>query len=206
MFLPSGDVTFADATSPPALDGIASSRNLLVLVGKVLDKNQFRDVERFLRQTLDEGSSRLVIPVQASGTHTRDLPSILSHFKAERLRDDDDEAITTLSHRVSSAVSTARAPLASGTMSNVVREDALDTLSDVTGWRLDSLRWLLVEQGVGALEQALKRTDENALRVVTSDLELLGPVRSSGIGSSDAVDMPLDLRDRVTALINRLGG
>jgi len=87
-------------SSPHMLDTISDSRNLMVLIGDGLTRPQSRDVDRFLRQTLDEGSDRLVIPVLAPGGHLEDLPAILGQFMVERLEDAGDAAIGALVRRV----------------------------------------------------------------------------------------------------------
>jgi CATRA-Associated Small Protein len=89
-------------------------------------------------------------------------------------------------------------------MTSSILQDAVDTLSGLARWRLDQLRWQLVEQSVEAVEQALDLGDENLLQAATADLELLGPVRWSGIGDRKGVDIPPVLLERVTILALRL--
>lgn len=48
--------------------------------------------------------------------------------------------------------------------------------------------------------------DENMLRAATADLELLGPVRVSGLGSQQTTEVPAELRERIERLIGRLEG
>lgn len=209
VLLPSRDLGVGDESSPAAMEMMINSRNLVVIVGESFGRGQQREVERFLRQTLDEGSERLVIPVLAPGTTvTRDLPTILAQFKAERLRNDSDEAITTLAHRIVRDTSAARAPATSAPVSSPIIDDILGTLSDLAGWLLDDMRWALVDECLDAVEQALELNDDNALQAATADLELLGPSRVSSrvsrTGSRKAIDIPPPLRDRVTALIEKL--
>ena len=151
-------------------------------------------------------SECLVIPVQAPGMHAYDLPKILAQFKAERLRDDSDDAIRTLAHRIVRDASAAQAAAASAPVSSPIMLDAIETLSDLPLRRLDRMRWLLVDEGLDAVEQALDHDDENALLAATADLELLSPSRVSRPGSHNMVDIPLGTLDRVTALIGRLDG
>ncbi|MGH3570110.1 MAG: CATRA system-associated protein [Pseudonocardia sp.] len=204
VFMASPDVAHRETRSPVVLEAISRSRNIIILVGETSAPNQLRDVERFLRQTLDEGSDRLMIPVLAPGANVRDLPKILGHYQVERLRDADDEAITTLAHRIVRAVSAVRASITSADAADDIREDARDTLSDVTSWRLDPLRWQLVAQGIDAVKQALDSSDENALLLAAADIGLLGPVRTARLGSDPDVEAPPEVRERINELIDRL--
>jgi len=206
VFLPSGDLVTGEEWPT-----VADSQNLVVVVGESFGRAQLREVERFLRQTLDEQtldeqSAGLVIPVQAPGTHAHDLPKILAQLKAERLRDDSDEAISTVANRIVRDASAAQTDLLPPVSSPVVL-DTIETLSHLTSWRLDQTRWLLVNEGLDAVEQALEHDDENALMATTADLELLAPARLSSLRSTKAVDdIPPKMRDRVTGLIGRLAG
>jgi MinD-like ATPase involved in chromosome partitioning or flagellar assembly len=204
VFLPNTDLAAGDNWSSLMQDALTNATNLLVVVGDEFGSWQSKEVENFVRQVLDEGSHRLVIPVLVPGVSVRRLPSVLRPFKAERLLDDSPQEITTLSHRIARAIA-AGGTVATPGRSSAVQEDALDTLSEVEGWRLDALRWQLVDQGVDRLRQALDQHDDDAVRVATADLELVGPLRGAGSGR-DVTDIPPDLRARVTALIERLGG
>src|SRR5215470_5698773 len=108
VFLPSGDLVTGEELSP-----VADSQNLVIVVGESFGRAQLREVEQFLRQTLDEGSERLVIPVQAPGIQARDLPKILAQFKAERLHDDSDDVIKTLAKRIVRDASATQAEIES---------------------------------------------------------------------------------------------
>lgn len=202
IFLPSPDVAWRPAPSPPMQDALATASNLLVVVGPEFAHTQSRDVDDFLRQVLDEGSARQVIPVLAPAVSSRTLPPILRPFQAERLLDLSPAEITTLSHRIARAIA-AGGTVATPGRASAVQEDALDTLSDVEGWRLDPLRWQLVDQSVDRLHRALDGSDDDAVRVATADLELVGPLRGAG-GDHDATDIPPELHARVAVLIERL--
>lgn len=201
VFLPSADVAAGQTWSPPMLEAITNSTNMVVVVGKSFEHVQSRDVERFVRQILDEGSRRQVIPVLLPGASRR-VPGILSQFQAERLRAVAPDAVETLAIRIARTISAA------GTVdggAGAVHEDAVDVLSDVAVWQLDLVRWQLVDQGLGAIEEALDRHDDDTVRMYTADIELLGPVRGSGIGG-EPVEIPDELRARIVGLIDRLGG
>jgi MinD-like ATPase involved in chromosome partitioning or flagellar assembly len=204
VFLADADVAAGSLWSERTQDALTNASSLLVVVGDELGRWQMREVERFLRQVLDEGSRRPVIPVLAPGVSRSALPPVLAQFKAERLPDASPPEITTLSHRIARDIATGGTVATPG-RSAAVQEDALDTLSDVAGWRLDTLRWQLVAQGVDQLGAALDRADDDAIRVATADLELVGPIRAAGSGE-DATDIPPGLRARVGELIARLGG
>lgn len=205
VFLPDRDTPAGEEWSAVMTDTIDNSRNLVAIVGESFGRAQQREVERFLRHTLDEGSERLVIPVQAPGKYPRKLPPILAQFRAERLPDDSDEAIETLAYRIVRDVSTAQVGIRSAPASSSNMEFALESLSGIVTWRLDSTRWLLVDEGLDAVEQALEHDDENALLAATTDLELLAPMRVAyRTESRSPVDIPSPLRARVTALIETL--
>jgi TIR domain len=198
VFLPSGDLVTGEE-----LSFAADSQNLVVVVGESFGRAQLREVERFLRQALDEESEGLVIPVQAPGMYAGDLPKILAQFKAERLRDDSDDAIKTLAHRIVRDASATQATM-SAPVSSPIMLDTIETLSDLTTWRLDKVRWLLVNECLDAVDQALEHDDYNALLATTADLELLSPSRVSRPESRSVVDIPPKTRDRVAAMIGRL--
>ncbi len=198
VFLAVEDAAVSRPTETQPLEAISDSRNLLVLVGAVFDKSQERDIYGFLRQAVDEGSDRRVLPVLAPGAQLGDQPTILGQFQAERMRDVSDEAVATLAYRLVRAIS-----VEARTVSGTVREEARETLDDARAWRLDPIRWQLVEQGLDAVEHALRANDENTLRVAIADIELLGPVRSAGFGTKP-IEAPESIRERVNELIHLL--
>lgn len=58
-----------------------------------------------------------------------------------------------------------------------LREDALDVLGDVTGWRLSESRWVGVTSVLESLRAALASGDDEGVRSAVYELELAGPVR-----------------------------
>ena len=204
VFWPGTEVASGSVWPERMQDALTNATNLLVVVGDGFGRGQTREVDNFLRQVLDEGAARLVIPVLAPGVSKRAVPSVLMPFKAEKLPSTSPREITTLSHRIARDVA-AGGTVATPDRASEVQEDALDTLSDVVVWRLDALRWQLVAQGVELLGVAIDRADDDGIRVATADLELVGPVRGAGSGA-DATDIPPDLRTRIGALIAQLGG
>lgn len=189
----------------PVRDAIARSAALVVLLGP--DGAVGPEVELFLRQALDDASVRPVIPVLLP--HTGRIPPnhLLSQFQAARLPDDSEESLRALATEIERiAARTAPVPAQREPALPEAFAEAADLLDDALVWRLDDLRWQLVEQQVGAMEDALAERDEPAIVDLTSDLAQLGPVRSSYRGNAGPVDIPGQLAARVRPLIARLRG
>ena len=190
-------VVVSGPTSGISTDALENAAHLLVLVGpEGPAPQQTREVERFLRQNLDEGAERLVIPVLTPDAPA--LPPLLAPFRARRLVDDGDDAVAALAATIARDVATRGGTDDAGT----VRADTLGALADLTAWQLDPLRWQLVDQELRQVERAVDDGDDAELRTVTAELELLGPTRTA----RDGVPMPAGLRGRVVTLITRLGG
>ncbi|WP_050803368.1 MULTISPECIES: tyrosine-protein kinase family protein [Protofrankia] len=74
-----------------ALDTLlARSRHLVILVDRYVDRSQNREINRFMRQTLDDQSDRAVLPVLVPDTESGSLPSPLRHFQYLRITDEED--------------------------------------------------------------------------------------------------------------------
>jgi tetratricopeptide (TPR) repeat protein len=58
---------------------LAQSQHLAVVVGPEMSRWQRREVERFIKQTVDEGSERSVFPILVGDATARALPSLLQH-------------------------------------------------------------------------------------------------------------------------------
>jgi hypothetical protein len=184
---------------------LSHSRSVVVIVGQSFDRTQTRDIERFLRQSIDESSGRPVIPILIPGAHRDDLPTILSQFQSLRIKEVDNDAINTLAHQLVRIISATGPKLApSATLSRGAREEAWETLSEALQWRLDPLRWQLVDQDLDAIQEALKRRDENSLRHATSDLELLSPVRMTQLGKDPNIEIPPVLSNKIRTVLDRL--
>ncbi len=69
---------------------LARSRHLVVLVDRYVDRSQRHEIDRFMRQTLDDQSDRAVLPVLVSDTEPDNLPSPLKHFRYLRITDQED--------------------------------------------------------------------------------------------------------------------
>lgn len=204
VFLPSADVTVGEAWQEVTVEALVNSTHLVAVVGKRVDHSRIGDVERFVRQTLDEGTPRLVIPVLLPDV-ARKLPGILSQFQAERLHDMSSASIATLAIRIARAVSVAGTRPGEGRAAAVLA-DVFDLLSEVIDWQLDILRWQLVDDGISLLENALDTGDDDLVGVAVADIELLGPVRGSGLGHREVVGVPDAVRNRIYHLIARLSG
>lgn len=203
VFLAGLDLAVGATDTPVVDEALTAAAHLVVLVGPDgLGPRQAREVERFLRQSLDEGSDRLVIPVLTPRANVSALPSLLAQFRTERLTADDDASVAAVAAAIVRDVSRGTGALPEGA---TVRAEARETLADLVGWELDPLRWQLIAQELGTAERAVADGDDPVLRAAVTDLELLGPHRAAAAGR-DGVAMPADLRDRVLELLVRLGG
>lgn len=143
---------------------ISHSRAIAVIVGQSFERVQLREIERYLRESIDESTVRPVIPILTPGTHPADLPTILHQFQSLRVKETNQDAIVTLTHQLVRFISAAGSQLDSAdTVSRGAREEARVTLSEAMDWRLDSLRWQLVERVLDDIADALNQLDENAL-------------------------------------------
>ncbi|WP_107655633.1 CATRA system-associated protein [Nocardia suismassiliense] len=86
------------------------------------------------------------------------------------------------------------------------RDDILDVLSDLAEWRLPPPRGAYVAQAVDALTEAVANGDALAVREAIDEVELMGPVRATRIGTSDRSSAPSRVMDRVNTLVHTLGG
>ncbi|MFC9440364.1 CATRA system-associated protein [Nocardia sp. NPDC057030] len=86
------------------------------------------------------------------------------------------------------------------------REDILGVLRDVARWHLPPSRWEHVLDSVGALAVALANGDTLAVRESIAEVELLGPVRATRIGTGDRAPAPHRMLDRAYTLAHSLGG
>lgn len=85
------------------------------------------------------------------------------------------------------------------------RAEALETLADVVEWRLPVERWDHVADIVETLAQAFAYGDMAGFRDGVIDLEMVGPVRVTRIGTTPSVPPPERVRDRVNHLVHSLG-
>ncbi len=84
--------------------------------------------------------------------------------------------------------------------------DALDVLTDLPQWRLSQARWRQVGAVLDRMRQAVDAGDDDSLRDLTSDLELLGPVRANRIGTRSGDEEPdPTIIDRQNRLVHDLG-
>lgn len=86
--------------------------------------------------------------------------------------------------------------------------EALEILSYVLTWRLQSARWAEAEKIIGALANAVAAGDTVAMTIETTNLELLGPLRVIPIGQPgqpELVPPPDPVRERVYQLVHVLG-
>lgn len=85
------------------------------------------------------------------------------------------------------------------------RADILDVLGDIAEWHLPPPRWAHVVDSVEALAVALANGDTLAVRESIGEVELMGPVRATRIGTGDRSSAPHRVLDRVRTLVHSLG-
>jgi CATRA-associated small protein len=81
------------------------------------------------------------------------------------------------------------------------RAGALDVLADLVEWHLAQPRWARVEQLLASLGAAVSGRESGALREITAELELAGPIRANRIGATPAVPAPPAARDLANDLV-----
>ena len=85
------------------------------------------------------------------------------------------------------------------------RAAAHGVLTSLLEWRLPPPRWVRVAEIIQSLHDAVLRGDSSALESATTDLELLGPIRITRIGSTqEKVMAPTPVRERVNRLQHAL--
>lgn len=100
----------------------------------------------------------------------------------------------------------AGADRASVTVDTKLRVAALDVLRDALLWRLTEARWGAVAEAVGALAASLRSRDVAAVRNAVYDLELVGPLRATGIGDDCTVPAPEPVLEEINELIHTVDG
>jgi MinD-like ATPase involved in chromosome partitioning or flagellar assembly len=77
VFRQEGDVASGENWATESDRSLDQSQHLVAVVGEELTRQQRREVERFIKQTVDEGSERTVFPVLVAGASPKTLPSLL---------------------------------------------------------------------------------------------------------------------------------
>ena len=198
-------VALGEPSSATLEAAIADCRHLVVLVGSEgLAPQQMREVERFLRQNLDDNAERLVIPVQAPGprpamcrTSSRSSRSNACATTAP-LRSRPwctRSSVTSRRRRRARARSRMRCGRAPWTRSPPCPRGGSTRCggsSSPTAW----MRWNA---------RSAPRTRHSCARSPpTWSCSVQGARRR--VWGRDPVAMPKDLQERVDALITRLGG
>ncbi|MEU7921948.1 CATRA system-associated protein [Micromonospora zamorensis] len=83
-------------------------------------------------------------------------------------------------------------------------EDVLAILNDLAEWELAAERWDRVNRLVDALGHAVAAGDPDAVASVTIELELLGPLRATRLGTTPVGPPPAPVRERVNRLVHEL--
>ena len=89
-------------------------------------------------------------------------------------------------------------------MDQEVVADALDVLGDVPLWRMPAGQWERIVAVVEAMSQAAADRDAAGLAHATADLEMLGPVRATPLGSAPKVPPPPRLHPLRNHLVRAL--
>ncbi len=101
VFFQQDDVASGEDLAAASDRSLAQSQHLIVVVGEEMSRGQRREVERFIKQTVDEGSERTVFPVLAGGASARTLPSLLQrsqHFDTRK------QSVGSIATEIASAV------------------------------------------------------------------------------------------------------
>jgi CATRA-associated small protein len=96
------------------------------------------------------------------------------------------------------------APESQSTETEII-SDARGVLSDMLEWELTPARWEQLSETIGIAVAAEQAHDLEALRRVTIELELAGPVRITRLGATPTVAAPPHVRERINLLIHELG-
>lgn len=99
----------------------------------------------------------------------------------------------------------AQPPAAARAISDDLRSDVLDIVSDAIQWRLPEARWAGIEDQVQAVHDALQADDLVALEVSLGDLELSAPLRITPIGGVPTVPATPRLRNLAERVVHDLG-
>ena len=187
VFSPTEDDESGERRSGVTLDVLSSARNLVALVGPSHSGTVVREVERFLRQTLDEDTGdRFCIPVLTPHASVRDLPQILRQFQYTRMSTDEDVAVNTVVVQVVRAIASQTATRSQPG----IRGEALDLLDESMSWQLDPLRWQLFEQDLIVLRDATVENDEERQLDAMAELESLRLSATNSRGLSRSIGMP----------------
>jgi hypothetical protein len=90
-------------------------------------------------------------------------------------------------------------------LSNDLKSDVVDIVSDALRWRLTEGRWRQVEQLVGAMRMALQAGDPQAVEAAVIDLELAAPLRIIPIGTTPVGPPAPRLRRLAMQIVHDLG-
>lgn len=93
-----------------------------------------------------------------------------------------------------------------GELDDGLRADVLDVLRDVEVWRMTGQRWVLIRTALDRLAAAVVRGDSGSVRDAVADLELLGPVRATRVGSEPSTPAPEPVREEINELVHTLDG
>jgi tetratricopeptide (TPR) repeat protein len=114
VFLEEDDAKSGDDYIAQSDRNLAQSQHLVVVIGKQMTRWQRRQVERFIKQTVDEKSERNVIPVLVAGASASALPSLVQRVEPYDMRQQSASsiaahiALATLSGTSNLGVNTAQ--------------------------------------------------------------------------------------------------
>lgn len=87
-FLAARDIRNAETWSDELDRALSRSKHMVMLIGRGMGRLQELELNRFMRQTIDEGSERTVIPVLLGGASPESLPSLLRRSRYLVMQDD----------------------------------------------------------------------------------------------------------------------
>jgi hypothetical protein len=86
------------------------------------------------------------------------------------------------------------------------RAKAVRTLRAALAWKLAPARWNLVAELLDLLAEAAQAGDGALLAAAAAELDQVGPVRITRIGSTPKQPAPEPVRERLNHLVHRLSG
>jgi hypothetical protein len=94
---------------------------------------------------------------------------------------------------------------APGNLSDDLRSDVRDIVSDAVQWQLPQERWPAVEDLIAQLREALRTGDAKRVEELLTELELAAPLRIKPIGGPQTESAPERLKHVANDLIHDLG-
>jgi MinD-like ATPase involved in chromosome partitioning or flagellar assembly len=106
VFLATRAIRKAETWSDELELALSRSKHMLMLIGRGIGRLQELELNRFMRQTIDEGSERTVIPVLLGGASPESLPTLLRRSQYLVMQDDpavEEDAMREIAAKIADA-------------------------------------------------------------------------------------------------------